>query len=307
MIYKNPIFVVRKDNEKESTGGISIPDKDNKITLFSEIKGPFQDNLLSFKANDFFIKSDAFSEYDNSFSNEDFNFGLEYFDGFDFIKNNEINNFLENYNYLNEYSSKKNRNYLNNNLFEEKEKSKDDININLISNKSNRCDSLLIKFKAALGKWFITTINDKLKFLKTNKIIKRSIKLYSFNYKKFTLIVNYTQNKLWLRCKMKDLLLLGEEENQIKNKKAIKSLYKKDIRELNEIKDMLESDYRDIIKKFYLSEEFIKFRDDPRVKELDINFKKIMNINLLNDFGFISFFETRKGNNKKKFICKNNN
>ena len=307
MIYKNPIFVVHKDNEKESTGGISIPDKDNKITLFSEIKGPFQDNLLSFKANDFFIKSDAFSEYDNSFSNEDFNFGLEYFDGFDFIKNNEINNFLENYNYLNEYSSKKNRNYLNNNLFEEKEKSKDDININLISNKSNRCDSLLIKFKAALGKWFITTINDKLKFLKTNKIIKRSIKLYSFNYKKFTLIVNYTQNKLWLKCKMKDLLLLGEEENQIKNKKAIKSLYKKDIRELNEIKDMLESDYRDIIKKFYLSEEFIKFRDDPRVKELDINFKKIMNINLLNDFCFISFFETRKGNNKKKFICKNNN
>ena len=307
MIYKNPIFVVHKDNEKESTGGISIPDKDNKITLFSEIKGPFQDNLLSFKANDFFIKSDAFSEYDNSFSNEDFNFGLEYFDGFDFIKNNEINNFLENYNYLNEYSSKKNRNYLNNNLFEEKEKSKDDININLISNKSNRCDSLLIKFKAALGKWFITTINDKLKFLKTNLIIKRAIKLYSFNYKKFTLIVNYTQNKLWLRCKMKDLLLLGEEENQIKNKKAIKSLYKKDIRELNEIKDMLESDYKDIIKKFYLSEEFIKFRDDPRVKELDINFKKIMNINLLNDFGFISFFEKRKGNNKKKFICKNNN
>ena len=294
MIYKNPIFVVRKDNEKESTGGISIPDKDNKITLFSEIKGPFQDNLLSFKANDFFIKSDAFSEYDNSFSNEDFNFGLEYFDGFDFIKNNEINNFLENYNYLNEYSLKKNRNYLNNNLFEEKEKSKDSINANLISNKSNRCDSLLIKFKAALGKWFITIINDKLKYLKTNLIIKRAIKLYSFNYKKFTLIVNYTQNKLWLKCKMKDLLLLGEEENQIKNKKAIKSLYKKDLGELNEIKDMLESDYRDIIKKFYLSEEFIKFRDDPRVKELDINFKKIMNINLLNDFGFISFFETRK-------------
>ncbi len=39
MIYKNPIFVVHKDNEKESTGGNSIHDKDNKITLFSEIKG----------------------------------------------------------------------------------------------------------------------------------------------------------------------------------------------------------------------------------------------------------------------------
>ena len=150
-----------------------------------------------------------------------------------------------------------------------------------------------------LGKWFINKINQKLNILRKNSIIKRGIKFYSFNYKKFTLKVSYSQNKEWLKNKMINLLLMGEEENQIKNKKAIKSLYKKNLMKLKEIKDLLEAPYEDIIKKFYSSEEFVKFKEDKRVKELDFNFKKIMKMSLLDDFGFIKFFETRKGNNKK--------
>ena len=104
---------------------------------------------------------------------------------------------------------------------------------------------------------------------------------------------------------MKDLILIGDEENQKKNKKAINSLSKKNLIELNEIKDMLESSYEDVIKGFYLSEEFHKFKEDKRVKELDINFGKIMGINLLEEFEFISFFEKRKGNIHKVSAFKN--
>ena len=278
------------------------------MILFPDKNGAFSDNFSSFKNIDFPIKIDELSESHDSFSNEDFNFGFDHSEIFSFIKNNEINEInrcFDNYNYLNENTFKKNRNNLNNNLLKDKENSNDAIDINLTSNKSNRCDSLLIKFKAALGKWFINTINEKLKLLKKNSILKRRIKFYSFDYKKFTLIVSYTQNKKWLKYKMKALILIGDEENQKKNKKAINSLNKKNLIELNEIKDMLESSYEDVIKGFYLSEEFNKFKEDKRVKELDINFGKIMGINLLEEFEFISFFEKRKGNIHKVSAFKN--
>ena len=88
---------------------------------------------------------------------------------------------------------------------------------------------------------------------------------------------------------MKDLLLLGDEENQIKNEKGIKSIYRRNLPELNEIKDLLESTYEDVIKKFYLSEEFNVFKEDKRVKDLNYNFSKIMKMSLLEKFGFIEF------------------
>ncbi len=309
MIYKNTIFVVHKDNEKESTGGISIPDKDNKITLFSGIKGPFQDNLLSFKANDFFIKSDAFSEYDNSFSNEDFNFGFDHSEIFSFIKNNEINEMnrcFDNYNYLNENTFKKNRNNLNNNFFKITKDKIENNNNNCTSETSssnhnskiiyskNRSDSLLIKFKSFLGKSFIKNINYKL-----SNMSKRKIKFFSFNYKKFTLNVTYNQNKIWLNEKVKDLLIFGDEPNQIKNEKSLKSLYNKKDEVFNEIKNLLELTYKEIIERFYLSKYFEEFKKDKDILLLNENFQKVKNISILEKNGFINFIYKEKGNIKK--------
>ena len=99
---------------------------------------------------------------------------------------------------------------------------------------------------------------------------------------------------------MIDLLLIGDEENQIKNKKCIQSLYKKNLIELKEIKDLLQSTYEEIIKQFYSSKEFQEFKNNKRVKELDFNFQKIMKMSILENFGFIKFLETRKGNNRKE-------
>lgn len=168
-------------------------------------------------------------------------------------------------------------------------------NLKIISHSNIRCDSLLIKFKSIVGKWFINSLNTKLK-----NILKRKIKFFSFNYKKFTIVVSYLKNKIWLDEKIKNLLILGDEPNQAKNIKAINSIYKRKIEELDEIKNLLESTYRDIIEKFYLSEEFISFKNDKKVKELDKNFIKIMEISLLEANGFIKFLEFRKGNVRKK-------
>lgn len=158
-----------------------------------------------------------------------------------------------------------------------------------------RCDSLLIKFKSIVGKWFIQSLNNKIK-----QILKRKIKFFSFNYKKFTIVVSYFKNKVWLDEKIKDLLVLGDEPNQTKNIKALNSIYKKKIEGLNEIKFILDQTYRTIIEQFYLSDEFINFKSDKRVIELNQYFIKIMDISILEKNGFIKFLELRKGNIRKK-------
>ena len=201
---------------------------------------------------------------------------------------------------------KKNRNNLNNNFFKvTKDKNEDNNyhctnetstsnNSNQIILSKNRCDSLLIKFKSFLGKSFIKHINDILKDLS-----KRKIKFYSFNYKQFTLNVTYNQNRTWLNEKMKDLLVLGNESNQEKNAKSLKSLYKKKETVFNEVKYLLELTYKEIIEKFYLTKYFEEFKNSKRVKLLNESFVKIKNVSILEKNGFINFISNEKGNNKK--------
>lgn len=307
MFSNKQIFITHKVHEKESTGDNSFQNNGDKEFISS--KNLFQDFKLLSKNNDSFgfdIFGESNESYDSIklFSTEDLFNNNEKVETFDFIeKNKELNNLYKNYNYDDENSFQKNRNNFNNNLNNEEIKDiqdNEDNNTIISNNKNVRSDTLLIKFKAALGKWFINELNNKIKILKRNSVIKRSIKFYAFNYKKFTLKVSYTQNKEWLKNKMKDLLLIGDEENQIKNEKSVTSLYKKNLAEFKEIKDMLDSSYEETIKKFYKSEAFDKFRKNKRVKELNFNFRKIMGISLLENNGFIEFIVKRKGNTKKE-------
>ena len=201
------------------------------------------------------------------------------------------NNFKNNYFQIS--NDKKDNNNSKNNITNDTSSSNHNNN-NKITYSNIRPDNFLIKFKTYLGKSFILHINEKLKSLS-----KRRIKLYAFNYKKFTLNVSYTQNQIWLNQSMKYLLTLGEEENQEKNKKALELIYKKKGAEFDEIKFLLELTYKEIIERFYLSEYFEKFKNEKIVR-LNDNFTKIMNISLLEQNGFINFLYTRKGNQKKQ-------
>ena len=300
---KQLIFVVHTDNnnsiknneDKELTSENSIKNK-NDIT-FTEPKDSFSDFNLQLKDEDYSsIKSDEeLSLLNELYPQNNLDMIWDNIDNynFDYKYNNDINKILNNYDYYNKIPFKKNRNNLNNNLINEEIK---DIKQNK-DNNNIRCDSLLIKFKSTIGKWFIKRINNKIKNLKEKSIIKRKVKIYSFNYKKFTLKVTYNQNKEWLKYKMKDLLLLGDEDNQIKNDKSINIIYKK--KELNEIKNMLELNYENIIQDFYLSNDFNKLKNNEKIKELNNHFLKIMKVSLLENNGFIQFYEIRRGNNTK--------
>ena len=202
------------------------------------------------------------------------------------------NNFNKNiFKIENENKSNDNNNSNNHNNNATSETSSSNHDIDKISNLKFRSDSLIIKFKSFLGKSFINYINNKLK-----KMTKRRIKFYSFNYKKFTLNATYSENKKWLEEKMKNLLVLGGEPNQEKNEKALKSLYRRKEEEFDEIKNILESTYKEIIEKFYESEYFEEFKKDEKVIMLNDNFTKIMNLSFLDKNAFIIFLYTRKGN-----------
>jgi hypothetical protein len=210
-------------------------------------------------------------------------------------RNNFYNNIFKTLNDKNDKSSSINDNNNNNNLTNETSSSNNNNNNNKIAYSNMRCDSLLIKFKSFLGKSFINFINDKLK-----KSAKRRIKLFSFNYKKFTLNVSYSENQKWFNEKMKDLLVLGSEPNQLKNEKALKSIYKRKEEEFNEIKYLLELSYKEIIQRFYHSNFFEIFKRQQKIIQLDENFKKVMNKSILDQDGFINFICSRKGNKGKQ-------
>ena len=210
--------LINKNNNKESTGDHSIKNKND--IMFNEQKDSISEfNSYLIDNNDSFLKSDDDESLSKIlFPQNDLSILLENNDNYD------LNDFLNNDDYNNINSFKKNRNNYNNNLLNEEIK---DIEENKNNNDNIRCDSLLIKLKSTIGKWFINKINNKIKKLKENSTIKRKIKIYSFNYKKFTLKVTYSQNKEWLKYKIKDLLLIGDEDNQIKNDKSKNIIYKK--------------------------------------------------------------------------------
>ena len=212
-------------------------------------------------------------------------------------RNNLCNNIFKTLNDKNDKSSSINDNNNNNNLTNETSSgnSNNNNNNNKIAYSNIRCDSLLIKFKSFLGKSFITFLNDKLK-----KSAKRRIKLFSFNYKKFTLNVSYSENQKWFNEKMKDLLVLGSEPNQLKNEKALKSIYKRKEEEFNEIKFLLELSYKEIIQRFYRSNFFENFKKQQKIIQLNENFKKVMNNSILDQDGFINFICSRRGNKGKQ-------
>ena len=210
-------------------------------------------------------------------------------------RNNLCNNIFKTLNDKNDKSSSINDNNNNNNLTNETSSANSSNNNNKISYSNIRCDSLLIKFKSFLGKSFITFLNDKLK-----KSAKRRIKLFSFNYKKFTLNVSYSENQKWFNEKMKDLLVLGSEPNQLKNEKALKSIYKRKEEEFNEIKYLLELSYKEIIQRFYRSNFFENFKKQQKIIQLNENFKKVMNNSILDQDGFINFICSRRGNKGKQ-------
>ena len=275
-------------------------DFDYDIDGISPDHYPLENDLKNSKANEGNLESNKeeifpIEDQKNSFLGKKTHLNEENKIIFKKNRNNLCNNIFKTLNDKNDKSSSIYDNNNNNNLTNETSSGNSSNNNNKIAYSNIRCDSLLIKFKSFLGKSFITFLNDKLK-----KSAKRRIKLFSFNYKKFTLNVSYSENQKWFNEKMKDLLVLGSEPNQLKNEKALKSIYKRKEEEFNEIKFLLELSYKEIIQKFYRSNFFENFKKQQKIIQLNENFKKVMNNSILDQDGFINFICSRRGNKGKQ-------
>jgi hypothetical protein len=266
----------------------------NNIYENEMIKSPNQDNTLREDKSEFpkNNSNDNNYYYKEKFSSDETKKN-DFLGTKHYLENNDKIIFKKNRNYLNNLIFKTSNNKSETSLIQNDTSSTSLINKIILSNK--RTDTFLIRFKSFLGKSFINYINNRIK-----QISKRRIKFFLLNYKKFTLNVTYNQNKKWLNEKMKDLLILGGETNQKKNQKALNSLYRKKEVEFNEIKDLLELTYKEVIERFYLSKYFEDFSQKEENITLNEEFFKIMHYSLLEQNGFINFINSRKGNNKEK-------
>ena len=296
--FKSNLFEELKFNYKDIDDNYlssnCINKNDELINLFPNFQYINEnENMESYHFEDFLMEEKMKNmRYNNNGSVIPFNDEISSYE-------NQKNDFLNKKYYLNyeeKNTFKKNRNNLNNNIFNVSNSLnyKIDTNTHNFTNETSssyhnnskitysniRTDSLLIKFKSFLGKSFINFINNKLK-----NLTKRKIKFFSFNYKKFTLNVSYSDNKKWLYEQVKNLLIYGDQPNQIKNEKALKSVYKKKEKEFDEVKYYLELSYKEIIERFYLSNYYEEFKKDKKVIELNDNFIKIMGISLLEKNG----------------------
>ena len=282
-----------------------IPNINNNIELdgfFPNNYNFYENEMIQSENQDYFIiedkkefpKNNNYNDYSykDKFSSEE-NKKIEFLGKKHCLENNEKITFKINRNYFNNLFFKTTNNKTETNKIVSDTSSISLINKIILSNK--RTDTFLVKFKSFLGKSFINHINNRIK-----QISKRKIKFFSLNYKKFTLNVAYNQNKKWLNEKIKDLLILGGEKNQEKNQKALNSLYKKKDVEYNEIKNLLELSYKEIIERFYLSKYFEDFATNEDNIKLNEEFVKVMHFSLMDQNGFINFLNSRKGNNKDK-------
>lgn len=277
--------IIENLNEEEKLSSINI----FNLSKIEENEINPKNNFLGKKKEENYIEKHVFKKNRNYLTNK--------------IKNKEESKLKKNYTEnekqekINTISTINVQNFFQKNLLSPinfKNEIKNDFS-SLLLPKSDRVDSLLIKFKVKVGKSFITFLNKSIK-----ELLKRKIKFFSFNYKKFTINVNYTKNCYWLNEKIKNLLVLGDENNQKKNQKSLKLLFNRKEKEIEKIKKILELNYQQIIEKFYETNDYKNFVNDNKIIQLDNNFKKIFGMSLIEKNGFIKFIYSRKGNQKNK-------
>lgn len=168
-------------------------------------------------------------------------------------------------------------------------------------NKYFRVDSAKIHFKVAVSQFFTEQINFLIKKSKLPKKLKKKIHLPHF--KKFTSNPKEFDNFQFLSFDLKQILTFGKTDENLQGNNYKKILeiseYKKHPEKKKEIIDFLSLKYEEIIKLFYKSKKFQKFKENEMTKFFADGIKKEKNISLLEDDGLIKLF---KMTNKKRKI-----
>ena len=149
-----------------------------------------------------------------------------------------------------------------------------------------------------------------------NKLIQNSdlpqelkIQIHKPNSLSFTANVTVKDNYNFLSFNLKDIFSIGKEteELQKQNHEVITKIFNyfskigKDSLSANVqlVREFLEMNYEELIKKFYDSDEFNKFKDDYMTKFFDEGTKKQEGFSLLEDYGLIKIFKMLKKKRKR--------
>ena len=171
-------------------------------------------------------------------------------------------------------------------------------------NKYFRVDSAKKHFKVAVSQFFTEQINFLIKKSKLPKKLKKKIHLPHF--KKFTSNPKEFDNFQFLSFDLKQILTFGKTEENLQgnnDKKIMEILeYKKHPEKKKEIIDFLSLKYEEIIKLFYKSKKFQKFKENEMTKFFADGIKKEKNISLLEDDGLIKLFKMTNKKRKRKIF-----
>ena len=157
-----------------------------------------------------------------------------------------------------------------------------------------RNDYYIKKFKVDC---FSNYSTKKLKSLLKDCRFSRNLglsKIYMPNTKAFTSVANLKANKTFLTMTIQDIFTLedGQGQNQLKNEVIFDKIYSykksaKNVKAYEDLVDYLNMSVEKVIKEYYNSYEFEKFKANKEIIEYDKAFYKEKKFSLLDDFGFL--------------------
>ena len=167
-----------------------------------------------------------------------------------------------------------------------------------------RVDSAKKHFKVAVSQFATEQLNLLIKKSKLPKKLKKKIHLPHF--KLFTSNPKEFDNFQFLSYDLKQILTLGKTDENLQGNndtKISEIMEYKNYEKKKEIIEFLSLKYEDIIKLFYKSEKFQKFKKNEITKFFNEGIKKEKNISLLEDFGLIKLFKmTNKKRKREIFV-----
>ena len=159
-----------------------------------------------------------------------------------------------------------------------------------------RIDDWKINFREKINKWFIKSLNKKIRKSDLSKELKK--KIHSPNYLKFTEKVTAESTYKDLVKRMSTILCIGKEEyknhrQNYENIQAILEFHKKNpTKSVGEIVKFLSMTYEEVIEEFYKSDEYEELKDDETAKFYDEEVVKEKNISLFENNGLIRLFKS---------------
>lgn len=191
----------------------------------------------------------------------------------------------------------------------EKEERKDIFGLKTKTNEEilPRIDYAIKNFKVSAVKFIKEYGNKLIKECKFKGELK-NLKLFSPSNKYFTGISNEKDNKIFLDFTVEEFfsypnLEFGKENRlQQNNKKIIEKMknfinnFKSMPKEYEQLKHFFDITFADAITLFYNTENFLKYKEDPKTKFLDSQFEKVKGFSLLEPNSFIRLMKHTNNN-----------